>query len=146
MSDSVKKEWVRPRFWSVLLWALIAAVITAVVNNVYGTIYSAATGLRIPEVINLVSVTLASVMPVLVAGLGYFLLTRITRHSFIIFAVVVAVLGVLSVGGSFAPELPDGSPTPSGFAGLSAPMHFTGPLIAILLVPIASKQKAGGAT
>jgi uncharacterized membrane protein len=66
---------------------------------------------------------MSSFVPALLGALFYFVLSRFTSRATPIFVVVGIVLVIVSFAGSFMPQLPDGSPTPAGFAGLTLPMH-----------------------
>ncbi len=130
----------KPALGSVALRTLVAAVAAVVVNNIYSLVYSAITGFALPEVINPVSVTMFSAVPVILGGLVYFIASR--------FSVPVAkwglaagtiVLFVMFAFPSFADTIQTpGSPAmpaPEGFAGLSFGLHFAGPIFLLWLVP-----------
>ena len=114
-----KKTGIKP----FLTGALVAGLTGAVLNNLYSYAYSAITGFSIPQVINVGSVTMSSFGPALLGALFYFVLSRFTSRATPIFVVAGIVLVIVSFAGSFMPQLPDGSPTPAGFAGLTLPMH-----------------------
>lgn len=130
----------KPALGSVALRTLVAAVAAVVVNNIYSVVYSAITGFALPGVINPVSVTMFSAVPVILGGLVYFIASR--------FSVPVAkwglaagtiVLFVMFAFPSFADTIQTpGSPAmpaPEGFAGLSFGLHFAGPIFLLWLVP-----------
>lgn len=106
-----------------LIGGLIAGILAAIVNNLYSYLYTAFTGVSVPEVINFGSVTGASILPAMVASLIYFALSRISGRATLIFAVIGVVFTLLSFGGPLQDQLPDGSLAPEGFAGLTLPMH-----------------------
>jgi hypothetical protein len=114
-----KKTGVKP----FLTGALAAGLIGAVLNNLYSYLYTALTGFSVLEVINFGSVTISSFVPAVLGALFYFVLSRFTAKATRIFVVVGIVLIIASFAGSFMPQLPDGTPTPAGFVGLTLPMH-----------------------
>ena len=125
-----------PSFVSVLKAGLIASGVSAAANLAYHFIYVAATGIELPAPIGWSAVLVSSILPVMLASLGYFgLLKFIPARANLIFMVVVLGLAVVSLYGSFADPLPDGSPAPAGFAGWSAPMHLISGIAAAFLIP-----------
>jgi hypothetical protein len=125
-----------------LIGGLIAGVLSAILNNLYSYLYTAFTGVIIPEVINFGSVTGASILPAVVASLFYFILSRFTAKATLIFIIAGIAFTLLSFGGPLQSQLPDGTPTPQGFAGLTLPMHIISGLIVIYtLVRYVNKGK-----
>jgi hypothetical protein len=118
-----------------LTGALISGIIGAILNNVYALFYSSATGFSLPEVINVVSITMASILPVLVGGLLYFGLSRFTPKATLIFIMAGILFTLVSLAGPMQPQLADGTPTPEGFAGLTIPMHIISGAVALLVLP-----------
>ncbi|HEX8531283.1 MAG TPA: DUF6069 family protein [Cytophagales bacterium] len=118
-----------------LVAGLLAGVVIAVLNNLYNLFCGAVLGISAPNVIHVGSVTGSSVVPALLAGLFYYLLARFTRRPGLIFAVVVVVFTLLSLGGPLQPALPDGSPSPAGFATLTIPMHLIAGAVMLLVIP-----------
>ncbi len=102
----------KPPTGKLLLRTLIAAVAAAVVNNVYSLVYTAITGFSIPEVINPVSVTLFSLVPV----------------------ILFVALSIPSFGETIQTPTTE-MPAPEGFADLSFGLHFAGPIFLPALVP-----------
>ncbi len=125
-----------PSFVSVLKAGLIASGVSAAANLVYHFAYVAATGIVLPDPIGWTAVLVASILPVLLATLGYFLLLKLVpARANLIFMVVVLGLAVASLYSSFGDPLPDGTPAPAGFAGWSAPMHLISGIAAAFLIP-----------
>ncbi|MBX9782149.1 MAG: hypothetical protein K2X48_02545 [Chitinophagaceae bacterium] len=122
------------QFTSVLKAALASGAIAAVLNLIYLFAYKAATGINAP-VINTGSVTGASIVPLLVAGVVFFFLAGKLKNGKTIYTVMAIVLGLLSLGGSFQSQLPDGSAAPGGFALLTAPMHLIAAAAAAFGIP-----------
>jgi hypothetical protein len=132
----------RPGIKIFLTGALIAGIISALLNNLYSVIYTAVTGFSIREVIHVGSVTGASVIPALIGGLIYFGLSRITPKATLIFIVLGIAFTLFSFMGPFQPQLPDGTPTPEGFVGLTLPMHLiSGGVILYVLTQYVQKGK-----
>ena len=125
----------KPGIKAFLMGAFISGIIGAILNNVYGSLYSSVTGFSLPEVVNVFSITLASILPVLVGGLFYFALSRFTPKATLIFIIVGAVFTFVSLASPLQPQLPDGSPTPGGFAGLTLPMHIISGVVVLYVLP-----------
>lgn len=119
----------------VLKFAIVAALISALGNNLYMLTYEAITGLSFPEVIHFGSVTLSSVLSALFGGILFFFMAKFFHKGKTIFMVLTALFTLASLGGPMAPELPDGTPTPDGFAALTLPMHLISGLIILLVIP-----------
>lgn len=120
---------------------LIGAVSTALLNNLYSYVYTAVTGFSIPELIGAGAITMASVITALVAAIAYFVLYRFTSKPTLIFVIMGMGLLLISLGGPLQPQLPDGRPTPDGFAGLALPMHLISGLVLLLLLPVYISKK-----
>jgi hypothetical protein len=75
--------------------------------------------------INLKGVTMASILPAMVASVGFWIGVKLfKKKGAMVFGLGASVLTVLSTVGNFKNTLPDGSATPQGFALLTVPMHF----------------------
>lgn len=132
----------RPGIRKFVKAGLIAALSAAVLNNLYNLIYTAITGIDVSAIVNVASITMASLVPILAGTLVYFVLTRVTAKADIIFIIGAAALTMLSLTGPLSPTLPDGSATPSGFAALTIPMHFIAGLACILVLPRVSRAES----
>lgn len=124
------------RLAKLLTTGLISGIIAAVLNIIYMNIHESLTSFTIPEVVNLGSISLASIIPGVFSGLYYFMLRRVSSNktAFRIFVTTTIVLLGFSLLGPFSTELPDGSLTPNGFVGLTVPMHFICAIIYSLMV------------
>lgn len=130
----------KPSIRSVAVRSLIAAAGAAVVNNLYSLAYTALTGFSIPEVINPGSITMLSVVPILLGGLVYWVMSRFSVR----FANVALVIGTVALfvvftlptfGETIQSPGMEPMPTPDGFVGLSLGLHFAGPILLLALVP-----------
>lgn len=134
MSPTTAAPFIRPTLPGALLAAAGAGLIAALLNNAYGALFGLLTGNSHP-LINVVSVSLASLIPMLVAGLAFFILHRLTARAAVLYALGAGVLAALSLAGPLAGPLPDGSQPPAFFAALTLPMHLIAGLVAIFGLP-----------
>ncbi|HEU5074287.1 MAG TPA: hypothetical protein VFU02_08940 [Polyangiaceae bacterium] len=103
-------------------------------NLLYFYAYLAATELSVREP-TWASVVVSSLVPCLLAALGYSWLARRTARADVYFALVVAAIVITSFEGALRTTLPDGSLKPPGFDGLVMPMHVVVGLAAALVIP-----------
>lgn len=115
---------------------LLAGVIAAGVNICYMLLYESMTGYSIDRYINVLNVAIASIVPGAFAGLLMFAsLKGSTSKGVNIFLIITIALAIVSFLGPLNSHLPDGSPMPGEFAGLTIPMHIFAPMIyAVMLV------------
>jgi len=125
----------KPKFLRFLLGGLIAGLISAALNNIYSVAHAGLTDFSIPDVIHFGSITGASIVPTTIGALCYFGLSRFTSKATLIFIIVASVFTLLSCFGPLQGELPDGSPAPDGWIGLTLPMHIIAGLVAVLFIP-----------
>ncbi len=127
--------------------ALGAGFAAAVANNAWSLVYTTATGFSLPAVINIATVTLASMLPMLMAGAVFWALTLTVRRAEIWFALGAAIVTVRTLyAGPLSATLPNGQPTPAGFAGLTLPMHLLTGLCAAWLLPRLARATAARGT
>lgn len=131
----------KPVIIRILLGSLTAGVVAAALNNAYSVIYSQSTEQYFPEIINFGSITGASVIPAIFAGLIYYILSRFTHWATRIFIVSTLILTALSLTGTMQSQLPDGTPTPHGFTALTLPMHIIAGLAIAFIIPRFVKNK-----
>jgi hypothetical protein len=125
----------RLRLSKVLLAGVGAGGTSAIVNNLYFLGYRELTGIQVAEP-TFASITLSSLLPSVLAALGYFALSRLApRRALAIYVAVTCVITIGSFAGIFQDELPNGAPKPSGFDGLVMPMHVVVGAVAALLIP-----------
>jgi hypothetical protein len=128
------------RFRQIATAAVAIAVFTALLNNLYGFAYSAITGVSVPHMVNFTSITAASVLPALAAGLYYLLLTAFNSYrADMIYWITVIILGLLSLSGPLSGTLPDGSTRPEGFTLLTLPMHLISGIFILCLPQVARR-------
>lgn len=123
----------RKRF---LIGGLLAGVIAAVLNNIYHTAYTAVTGVEATVVINYVTVTIATIAPLILAALVYYGLSRNTRHPTMIFLILTIFLTITSSALMAISHFPDRTPVPDGFIGLALPMHYIAGTVAAIFIPM----------
>ncbi len=113
-----------------LIGGIMAGVVALILNNLWFVIYESLTDYAKFEELNVFSISLMSVLPVLVGALVYYGLTRfVPQMATRVFVVGGLLFGLLSLGGPFNPDMAE------GFAGAAAPMHIIGALACVLLVP-----------
>lgn len=127
-------------FGKSILAGVVSGVVSAILNNLYSLAHSAVTGFSIPNVIHIGSISGASVVTALVAGLAFFVLAKFIvknapKKRDLVYQIGAIGFALLSVVGSFGPTLPDGTPAPPQFAMLSAPMHVIAGVVAAFVIP-----------
>jgi hypothetical protein len=82
-------------------------------------------------------VLVATMLPILLAGVVYYLLYSATsRHHRILFIIgCIAVIILTLFGGPLSPVLPDGSPSTRDFQVLTIPMHCVAGFMAAFMIP-----------
>jgi hypothetical protein len=115
---------------------LLAGVIAAGVNICYMLLYESMTGYSIDRYINILNVAIASIVPGAFAGLLMFASLKGSSSKGVnIFLIITIALAIVSFLGPLNSQLPDGSPMPAEFAGLTIPMHIFSPMIyAVMLI------------
>ncbi|MEK6480059.1 hypothetical protein WJR50_21130 [Catalinimonas sp. 4WD22] len=121
----------------------VAALIAIILNNIYHLSYSAITGVKVETVINILTVSVATLIPLLLASLVYYALDKNTNKGTTIFIVLAIFLTIVSMGTMAVPVFPDRDAVPDGFYGLSLPMHFIAGGVAAAVIPayVAYKEK-----
>ncbi len=122
--------------WRFAVGGVLAAVVAAAGNLAWRSAYPGLTGYPIPAAIDPSSVTTASTLSVLLAAGIYLLLARGMTIATPLYIVGSLVTAAASCVATLTPVLPDGSPTPPGFAQLTMPMHMFAGLAAAVVVPI----------
>jgi hypothetical protein len=123
-------------FYNCIKAAFKVGIIAAVINLIW---FIAA---RIMFLIDYPSVKwyfvlIATMLPVLLGGVVYYLLYSATRHHRILFVIGCLVLLVCSLlAGPLAPMLPDGSPSTRDFIILTVPMHIVAAGMTAFVLPV----------
>jgi hypothetical protein len=124
----------------IAIGTLITAGIAAVANNVYSVVFTALTGNSF-ALINPVSITLASLIPMLVAGVAYFILARFAgNRASLLYLIGTLGFTLFSFGGPLGGQLPDGSTPPAFFAALTLPMHVIAGGLAAFALPYFTRR------
>lgn len=113
---------------------LVAGLVSGGFNLLYFFVYLAATDLVVRQP-TWGSVSVSSLVPCLLAALGYAWLARRSERADTYYAVIVGAVVVASFAGMLRATLPDGSVKPAGFDGLVMPMHVVVGLAAVILIP-----------
>jgi hypothetical protein len=129
----------KPPTGKIFLRTVIAAAAATIVNNLYSIVYTVLTGFSLPEVINPVSITMLSAVPVLLGGVIYWIASRFNvKVANVGLAVGTVILFFVFSIPSFSETITTPTMTmeaPEGFAGLSFGLHFAGPILLLALVP-----------
>lgn len=136
MIDTINTTDSRPGFMRYLLAGIFAGLIIAVINNFYSFVYSAVTGVSMPDVIHFGSVAGASVVPAVIGGLIYYGLSKVTARATLIFMIGAGLFALASCYGPLQDQLPDGRQVPAGWVGLTLPMHLIAGLVAVVFIPV----------
>lgn len=119
-------------------WAGLTA---AVINNVYSFIYTSITGFSASGAVNVFTVTLASVIPLLLAGLVYYQLSKNTAKPtpyFVILAILLTMVSErLRVFAIYFYE----NGVPVDFYGLVLPMNYMAGTVAVIVIPLYMLKK-----
>ncbi|TDX01640.1 hypothetical protein [Dinghuibacter silviterrae] len=82
-------------------------------------------------------VLIATMLPILLGGVVYYLIYTVTRYHRIVFVIGSMVLLVCSLlAGPLSPILPDGSPSTKDFMILTIPMHCVAAFMAAFALPV----------
>lgn len=122
------------KFTRYLLGGFIAGVASAIANNLYNIIFKSLTGIEVSDFINYGTITSTSMVLPILAAIYYFVLNRTTRKACVIFTSTTILIVLLSLLGPLQEQLPNGEPAPSGWVGLTIPMHIITGLFAFLSI------------
>jgi hypothetical protein len=82
-------------------------------------------------------VLIATMLPILLGGVVYYLLYSATRYHRILFVIgCIALLICSLLAGPLAPMLPDGSPSTHDFEVLTIPMHCVAACMTAFILPV----------
>jgi len=124
------------RLAKLLTVGLLSGVIAAAVNVCYMFLYESATGYSMDEYVNVLSVSISSLVPAIFIALFYFSLRRVMScgAAYNTFLFVVIAFSLLSFFGPLSNHLPNGDEMPPEFTGLTIPMHIFAPVIYITMI------------
>ncbi len=129
----------KPSITQTLKAALTSGVIALVLNQIWNFIALNYLNAMAPAGPWIILVGTSSVIPLLLAGVVYFLLEKYTSKGSLIFIITALILTVFSIYPNLQTTLPDGTAAPQNFALLSIPMHFIAGLAAAFGIPHFSK-------
>ncbi len=113
---------------------IVAALVAVIFNNVWAVVCQ--TQIRVvTELVNLLTITISTVVPILLAGVFYWWLNTKSNKFETIYKWVIVLLTLVSLVGPLQTTLPDGSVTPEGFPILTIPMHIIAGACAWFFVP-----------
>jgi hypothetical protein len=120
-----------------LLLGLVAGLLAAVAAIIYQRVYTNALGADFSEQVTIVNIILVCTVAGLLAGVGYWLLTKwLHRKGEIVFNFLIAIISFATILGPFAIKLPLTVEMPELFPGLTVPMHFFPALAWFTLKPL----------
>ncbi len=123
------------KIYNFLIAGLKAGIISLILNNIYYFVFNSSSAIDYSEIITYGSTSGASIIITIIGAIFYFLISRFTDKSTLIFQIVGGLFAIVSCAGAFGETLQDGSPMPVDFAYLSVPMHIITGFIAITLIP-----------
>jgi hypothetical protein len=141
MWDATEKPQLRRLLWG----GALAGATSALVNSLYFLAYRALTGIQVQEP-SVGSISVSSLLPCLLAALGYFALSRLTERVSSIFVAVTLAITLASFESVFRDTLPAGTLKPAGFDGLVLPMHAAVGMAAALLIPFFARTPSAPGT
>ena len=120
-----------------LLLGLVAGLLAAVAALIYQRVYTNALGADFSAQVTTVNIILVCTVADLLAGFGYWLLTKwLHRKGEIVFNFLIAIISFATIMGPFATKLPLTVEMPELFPGLTVPMHFFPALAWFTLKPL----------
>lgn len=132
----------KPTFKQVMKAGVFAGLISVALNNTWSIVAPFISGHPRPTDIHAGVVSMASFLPIMIGALVYFLIQKYTNKGAIIWAIVSILIFVLTAGGPFQAQLPDGTTAPEGFALFTFPMHIFSAFAAWWGIPKFSQTKA----
>lgn len=115
-----------------LLSGLIAGIIAAIAANLFYGIYRSAADVSFEE-LTLVSITMASLVPSLIASFVYWLFARYTAKPVLWFVSLSVVIAVASI-------FPNLDPPHEGFALPSTLLHLIVAVICMIAIPMLARR------
>ena len=125
----------------ILIHSLVAGILAAVAANIYNRIYFFATEVDYSSIINPISLTGLNLLVSLIAGMLYWLLTKIFKtRGPVVFNFVYSIGSFACVIIPIAFTLPLSMPYPELFPGLTVPMIFFPALAWMTIDPLIKKS------
>lgn len=113
---------------------VVAALVAVIFNNVWAVVCQ--TQIRVvTELVNLLTITISTIIPLLLAGVFYWWLNTKSNKFESIYKWVIVIITLVSLIGPLQNTLPDGTATPEGFTILTIPMHLIAGACAWFFVP-----------
>lgn len=114
---------------------LLCGAIAAVLNLIWLFSFEPITGNVPSSLIHMTGVVLASLIMPTAAGILFWFLVRKTKRGKLAFYALSVIVVIGTAIPPMLPVLPDGNPTPGGFALLTLPMHFIAFGVTVILLP-----------
>ncbi len=125
------------------LHGIVSGIMAAVAAIIYSGIYQNAEGTDFHKLINIGSMTGASLFGCMLMAIGYYLLERFNKENLKgLFNIVIVVISFVSIINPIGMTLPLDIKNPEMFPGLVVPMHFMPALAFLCLVPFFKNKKA----
>ena len=126
-----------------LLLGAVAGILAAVAALIYQRVYTSSLGADFSDLVRPVNIFITCIVADVLAGFGYWLLTKwLQRKGEIIFNFVIVIISFATILGPFATKLPLTVEMPELFPGLTVPMHFFPALAWFTLKPFMVGIKA----
>ena len=120
-----------------LLLAVVSGILAGVASIIFQKVYNSSLGADFTKIVKPSGLVLVCVIGNILAGLGYWVLTKLLKSKGeIVFNFIYVLLSFASIMGAFAFKLPFDAATPELFPGLVVPMHFFPALAWFTLKPI----------
>lgn len=114
-------------------WAGLTA---AVMNNLYGLVYTSTTGFSAGGAVSILTITIASFVPLLLAGLVYYGLSKSSSKPTPYFILLSILLTMFTERLRVLAIYVYDSDVPVEFYGLVLPMNFMAGFIAAIVIPM----------
>ncbi|SDJ16984.1 hypothetical protein [Alteribacillus bidgolensis] len=124
----------KPSLKKCVFGGFMAGIVAAILANIGNLLLGSLTGQSYPQ-LNLMSITLSSLVTNLIGSMVYFGFTRHTKHPFMNYSVLALVVATLdSVFVAVNPPVP-------GFSNIANPLHYVVAVTSILLIPYVARGK-----
>lgn len=131
MQAGVQTKTATPAIGRTLLGGLVAGLSAALISIIFYYSYLALSSAAAYSEVNIVSITIASVIPNLIGAIGYWVLMRFMPGMGALFVAGGLLLGVLSSIPNFV-----AAPYPNpGFAIATVPLHLFAAIACVVIIP-----------